>query len=253
MNKNKFDDYYDPVLSRDAINILTGLSTMFTNSECLVVEYNDIINMPYFLLLTSLCNWYNEETDKEYFPKLEELVDLSLESVLEFYINRKHQNFIIDIMPDNLAFDEDEMNHYLMTLVNKYENYFLTDIDLSFSRAITDIIHNKFVKKIVFYYPEECEYVVDDIHNKYGRSNLIDIRFGKFEDAVRNLSLDTTYVLSDANKVVLLDDMDRLRECTVMVPYEYGYNYTDKLNEEFILSEDYFKEKNIHFTRFCAI
>lgn len=249
---DKFKDYYDPVLSREAINILSGLSNMFVNSECLVVEYVDIINIPYYVWLYMLCLKSNDAYE-ESFPKLKELSELSPESILEFYINRDNQNIIMDIIPDDVEYDDDEMNKYLMTQVNKYENCFMNDIELSFVRAIKDIIHNKFAKKIIFFYPEECEYVSDDIHSKFGHSNIIDIRFGKFEDIIKDCSLDTTYVLSDANKVVMLDDMDRLHQCTVMLPYEYGYNYTDLVNDKFILSDEYFKEKNIHFTKFSAL
>lgn len=252
MNDDKFKDYYDPVLSREAINVLTGLSTMFVNSECIVVEYVDIINMPYFVWLYMLCLKSNDSYE-ESFPKLKELSELSPESVLEFYINRENQNIIMDIIPNDVEYDIDEMNHYLMNQVNKYENCFMTDIELSFVRAIKDIVRNKFAKKVVFFYPEKCDYVIDDIHSKFGNSNIIDIRFGDFEEIIKDCSLDATYVLSDANKVVMLDDMNRLQQCTVMLPYEYGYNYVDLVKDEFILSEDYFKEKNIHFTKFSAL
>ena len=68
--------------------------SIFKNADYIVIEYIDMVKSPYLLLLNAM-----RRNDKiREILKLEQVDNLDDISLYEWYINRKHQNFLIDLM-----------------------------------------------------------------------------------------------------------------------------------------------------------
>ena len=76
-------------------------NTIFLNSDYIVIEYIDIIKSPYIVLL----NHIRRNKRIREILNLEEIDNLGEDGLIEWYINRKHQNFLIDLCryPDRIS------------------------------------------------------------------------------------------------------------------------------------------------------
>ena len=73
-----------------------GPQSVFLNSDYVVVQYIDMIKSPYLMLLSII---QRNEKLREVL-KLEEIETSDDAALYEWYINRKHQNFFIDLNRD---------------------------------------------------------------------------------------------------------------------------------------------------------
>ena len=68
--------------------VYRGNDTLFYNSQCLFIEYHDVIAIPWFTMLafTKSTPAFNN------ILKMYEIADYDLTGLLEWYIYRKHRN-----------------------------------------------------------------------------------------------------------------------------------------------------------------
>lgn len=212
----------------NVIEVMQHLATtnsVFTNSECIFVEYYDILKAP----------WYILETMISQYDKLEEILDfsdikeLNLISQLEWYCNRENRNFLEDISkvpPGAIDFDR------LLDILMNSEILFTANSELNAAEVIRLALKKKVVKKVMVYVEPShdpkvnlTEYVKKDVADMFSNSSLVSVISGEFSKVLENVPTDTTYFLSDINKVVTMETAKHLNYASIILPYDYAYNY----------------------------
>lgn len=91
---NLFDDV---VLTKDnfteVMSNMRKQESVFLNSECMVVEYHDVLKMPWYILLTVI----NQNNALRELANINLIEDLSTTELFEWYYHRKNRNFLLDI------------------------------------------------------------------------------------------------------------------------------------------------------------
>lgn len=225
----------DIILTRDNFKeIMSHMGTsknIFFNSECVFIEYYDIIKSPWYVLLSVIAQ--NE--------KIKEILDLSqieyLDSngLYEWYVNRNNRNFLEDLHGKKYLPDLDTLLEVLMENKVFYE----TDTKLNTVRVVNTILEQKLTKELIIYTEKENQFVKDDIERLFPKKN-IKYLYGEFREILKQIPSDTTYFLSDFNKVIDLSEENHLNFSSLVLPYDYSYNfYINEKNE---------KVPNIDFT-----
>lgn len=201
--------------------IYTCKNTMFYNSQCLFVEYNDVLKCPWFTLL---CTIKENDSVQEIF-NLSEIQDLDEIELFEWYINRKHRNIY-----ENFPIWTD---HVKITMDNFYENFlkeqmgfsdffYKTDTTLNFNTTLKTVLEMKdLVKKVVIYSEYDNPHIREDIRVNYKNCTFVS---GDFKEAVTSIPNDSTFVFSDINKLNLLAEMKKLDYSSVIICDGYRYN-----------------------------
>lgn len=208
--------------------------TIFYNADYIVIEYIDIIKSPYLILLDQI---RRESKMKDIF-KIETIEHLDYPALYEWYLNRKHQNFLIDLVRDrNFISDKDldvlldkQMN--ISPLFCQTANLLMIDSVLKVCRA------KKLVNDVIIYYPHSDNFAKQDLENITGAKYTF---YNNFDDVMNKAKANSTYFLSDINKVLKLKDNGLLEYSSITLPIEYRYN--KKNMKEFSLDfEALFKE-----------
>lgn len=210
----------------------------FQNSSCVFVEYVDIIQIPWFTLLTFL----KDSTGLEGLFNFEEIRYLSPQALLNHYFNREYRNPLVEFIstPKDIIVYEDN-DQLLNDLVNDTEIFFNPDLDTFLTPIINNLISNALIDKLVIYYPTENEFVKADVFKKFG--NKAEYVFGDIDKVLQNIPTDTTYIFSDVLNVLKLEELKKLNYSAIMLPVDYRYNFTDDTREKFIVDMDYLSEK----------
>ena len=220
--------------------------TIFYNSQCLFVEYNDVIKMPQFVLLLIL---KDNESMKQVFD-MSEFDSLSLPELYEWYINRHNINFLKDlplIIPEE-TLPESFFDETLQGLLTQSDEIYSKDAELSFANVLRLVVaQEKLVKKIIVYNKEDNEYIRNDLLEMYGER--VQFMHGNFRDVLDLIPDDSTYVFSDINKINILADMNRLNCSSVIVAAGFRYNQIDsdsykvnfkELESKFVFKHSFF-------------
>lgn len=223
--------------------IFTGSNTIFYNSQCLFVEYHDIIKSPWFVLLSCI---NDNPTIGEIFD-LSEIQNLDSESLYEWYIYRKDRNIYKNFerlkpISDN---DCDTLLESQMRLSGELYNI---DTELNFVNVINTMrYHKKLIRKVIVYNETDNEFIRDDLQSMFG--GFVDFVYGEFSEVLTTIPSDSTFVFSDANKVNVMAQVNKLNLASVLVCSNYRYNYIDKdtplinlgvLHNKFTFKIDYF-------------
>lgn len=197
------------------------MSNLFYNSEYLFIEYNDIIKAPSIRLL-QLCKLN---------PMLRDIMDFSIidllnyEGLCEWYKYRKNRNPFKELMYNNINISDDELDEILYCELNTDYRFFDYSDELVFTKALNIIIRQKLVKNILIYSEKECANIKTDINNLFGTH--VFYKYGEFKNIIETIPNDTTFILSDINKVNIIKDNNKLNFSTIIIPNDYRYN---KLN-----------------------
>lgn len=203
---------------KDVMANMHTTDTMFMNSQCLFVEYHDIIKSPWFVLLTVIHQ--NE--------KIRPIIDtsriagLDTNQLFEWYCKRENRNFLLDLAtaPTNKI----EYNTILDILMNN-EIFYTIDTKLNAIEAITIALRQKMVKKVVIYTEEENRFVREDIQRLFGSYQNVKYWYGDFEKLLEKIPDDSSYMLSDFNKIVSMADANHLNYASLILPYDFDYNF----------------------------
>lgn len=211
----------DVVLTNDnfkeVMEHMSVSKNMFLNSECIFVEYYDIIKAPWYILLSVLPQ--NQ--------KIREILDLSevdyLDSngLFEWYCNRKNRNFLQDLSIDKNI--PDEMDKLLSVLMNN-EIFYTTNTQLNAIKVINTALNHKMAKNIIIYTEEKSVHAENDIRTLFSKKN-VEYRYGDFRSVLKDVPTDTTYFLSDFNKVVTMAEENHLNYSSLVLPYDFSYNF----------------------------
>lgn len=198
--------------------------SFFVNTEALLVQYNDVLNIPWFTYLSLI------RGEPELYEVLHTdiLNAMSIDELLVWYMGaRKHYNPLHDLWKDELTEDvKKELDRYLfeeMTspklgkLCHGAEYEFLTIPDL-----LKQIIQQKFCKDIYVYSEIEDANLVEAVHKKYGDD--VKILYGNLQNHLLVLPYETTYIFSQFGIFDALIGTNRLNYSTLILPYDFRYN-----------------------------
>lgn len=197
---------------------------IFQNSQCLFVEYTDIIRSPYFIFLMLMMQHPNNFS--KYF-NLDIFDGYGIEELSEWYIHRKYQNPLMEIMMPEVQekMKESDLNEFMNNELKLHEDLVKLSPLLNFGNAILTVPDN-IIKSTVIWYPYENTVIEDDVIETFGDK----VRFvtGDLMDALETVPSDATYVFSDITNIDLLFEKHKLYLSSVIIPKEYGYNYIDE-------------------------
>ena len=66
----------------------SSTDTLFYNSQCLFIEFHDVIEMPWFILTYILKN--NKKLNEIF--RIDNISSYSVQNMVEWYVYRKHRN-----------------------------------------------------------------------------------------------------------------------------------------------------------------
>lgn len=243
--------------AREVFGHMLSPDTVFTNSQCMVVEYHDCVKSPWYVLLTVLSQ--NK--------KIRELVDLTpidgLNSIqlFEWYRNRKNRNFLLDIAsyPESvIPYDE------LLEVLMNNRIFYLANTELNTVNIILTAVRTKTVKKVIIFNDkardrdgkeleingEISKHIAEDVANIFGNKNIVSFVNDDFSKIVDSVPPDSTYIISDFTKITTLDDKKRLNYSSLVLPNDFAYNYVFDDNNGLrtdtpIINFDYFAKNSI--------
>lgn len=223
-------------------NVYVGQKDIFYNSECLFVEYNDVLSIPWFFLLLQL---RNDETMNEVFD-MELLKNYSTEEMVEWYLFRKHRNILKNIPLKNPNFfNETSIDYVLNELMDITPSFYSDFFNLNFVGTLQNaILHKNIIHKFIIYSEYTNEFIVDAINRNYPSVSFVS---GDFTEAVKNVPNNSTFVFSDINKINILAKMNKLKYSSILVVDGYRYNYMEddknkiKIDIEGLMKEHIFK------------
>lgn len=222
-------------------------SEFFLNSQCLFIEYTDIIKSPYFILLFIIMR--NQDAFSKMF-EVERFSGFDEGMLSEWYLQRKHQNPLVDLLRDEFVgkISNEELDKFANDRIIEIPEIITGSPLLNMVTAIDQITIGKdeLVKKVVIYYPFDNEVIERDIDDNI--SDKIEFMSGDLIEAIKSVPKDSTFIFSDVTNISLLDELGCLTYNSIAIPTDYRYNYvTDdkmKLNIEEYMKENIFK---VHF------
>ena len=195
-----------------------GPQSVFLNSDYVVIQYIDMIKSPYFVLLHVI----RDNPKLREILKLEEIDTFDSGALYEWYVNRKHQNFLIDLNRDPDKFSEEFMDELLadqMCLAKEFyteANMLCTEYMLKFLKSKRDM-----VKDIIVYFPYKTPYAREDLKKVIGSDFVF---MDDFDAICKKCGSNSTYFLSDINLIDRMESNKVLEFSSIILPIEYRYN-----------------------------
>ena len=230
-------------LSESGTKVFTSFNSPFTNTENLVIEYNDILRPLGFDVLRVL----RESDIINQFINIEPIQNISNDELYEWYLNREEAN----------VFANCELNeNYFKDIEDRYEwleDFLYKEIDelqvleyainYSFLETIPTISNFDIIKKVFIYTERYSESVERDIKENFGsKAKYI---YGDFGEVLKenNIKDNTTYILSDIIKIEILRENDLLKFSSILLADNFGYNYDE--DDELIIDVEELATDNI--------
>lgn len=222
--------------------LILASDSVFLNTECMFIEYHDVIKCPYFTLLLYFANPNLSQAD-EYF-KLEEIKGLDVEALYEWYLNRKHQ-FILDNFDfqDDVEFSSHDKDgsiwkkNFIYSIFTNIEDVVFRDTALNFAPILATIMKKGMVKKFYVYMERYNENVERELIDAYPNIRCV---YGEDLSKVLNendIPRDTTYVFSNIRNILKVMEANLLDQSSIIIADRYEYNYVDG-TDEFVIPVD---------------
>ena len=207
--------------------VYRGTDTFFYNSQCLFVEYHDVISMPWF---TMLLFTKNTEAFKKIF-KIDDIEYYDIAGLLEWYIYRKHRNVFksIGVIDEDAELSDEVYDSLLEKAMNITDNFYNLSSDLRFLSTLRLLLTESCMIKQVIIYSEKKEPMIECSLDKYFSKLGTKVKYmsGNFADMVELIPQDSTYVFSDIEKINTLVEANKLNLSTVLVVNGLRYNYLE--------------------------
>lgn len=225
--------------------------TLFYNSQCLFVEYHDVIAMPWFtmLLFTKNKNVFNNIFN------MNEIANYDIPSLLEWYTYRKHRNIFKNFRTaEGVSEIPDEAYESILEkAMSIADDFYRIPTNLKFFTTLRLLLLDSSMIKQVIIYSETNESMIQETLNQYFTKvgNKVKYMNGKFEDMLKLVPDDSTYVFSDITKINTLANFNKLNLSCVLIPAGLRYNYMendqtklkvnlDELSKKFIFKYSFF-------------
>lgn len=216
--------------------IMTYDST-FLNSDAIFVEYDDVLNCPFFNLLLNV----KDNQALSLLFDLSEISDFSLEELYEWYLNRKEPNILLNL-PVRQGVIESFFNNDEDTFISWCYEFLYSELDeipqlldepgtkLNFHNIFKTLLDKKMVKRVYVYSNDYSERLKEEIVEEYGTN--VKYVTGKISEIIKeeNITNNSTFVFSDIRNILELEEANVLGLSSVVVADRYGYNYQDEKN-----------------------
>jgi hypothetical protein len=207
--------------------VYRGNDTLFYNSKCLCVEYHDVIAMPWFTILSFIKN--NEGFNRLF--KLNEISYYDLTGLLEWYIYRKHRNIFksIGVVDSSKDLTDAEYDTILEKTMSISDDIYRIPTNLKFLSTLRILLSDASMIKQVIIYSEKNVSMIENTLSQYFSKLGTKVKYmnGKFEDLLKIIPQDSTYVFSDIEKVNDLIKANKLNMSCVLIANGLRYNYME--------------------------
>lgn len=223
--------------------------TLFYNSQCLFIEFHDVIEMPWLILAYLI---KKDKSIREVF-KTDKISSYSVQDMFEWYIYRKHRNIFESIGLQDEAYDnmrgnmpDDWYDIFLNNCMVNSQGLYMIDTKLVFYKSLNILLSDSpgMVKRIIIYSEYEepgIKYFIDDMLKFSIYQNKIEYIYGDFKSIISNIPNDSTYVLSDIEKINKIKEANKLNMSSILIANGLRYNYM--LNDKTKLKVDIDKMK----------
>ena len=214
-------------MAEETKKVYRSVDTLFNNSQCLFIEYHDVMAMPWFTLLSMLK--YNENIQEIF--DLDEIESYGIGGLLEWYVYRPYRNIFMNF-PVNVEIveDPDEFNYdaFLAKCIGTTRQFYEIDTNLKFVSALDILLESPgMVKSIIFYTEYEEPALREYIKDTYGEGAKIKYFYGDFKNMLSLIPNDSTYILSDIEKVNVLVETGKINLSCILLPAGLRYNYEE--------------------------
>lgn len=240
--------------------VFVSSSEIFQNTECLFIEYDDVLKSPMF----SVLNILRKNEKFKYFFDISEIEDADADKLYEWYIERDHKNFFYDFDLNEGILEKDFNNDekayaswcdsfykelYSSVSAETVDNLNWLNFDAHLRKLIENTKDGHLVKNIIIWSPFYVKYIEEEISTRYGGrakyvyGDLVDV-LGKNE-----IKSDSTFVFSNILHVIDLVTAKLINYSSIIIADQYFYNYNydmepviniDELLQYFIFKIDFF-------------
>ena len=228
--------------------------SIFYNSDYIVIEYRDLLKSPEFTLLQFIQKVIQNEKLYSTYPLRDyirsfEIDDLSLDSLAEWYINRKYQNLFKSLFIDENMMSDEEFEKLIVEQINMSADYINLAVPLPLMAGLMDMKKLRMVEDIIIFSPFNLDFV---------RSNVEKITKEKFtfvstfKEAAEIAKANSTYFLSNADHIQTLKEMGYLKFSSITLPLEYRYNKKNMHDFKFDFDQE-FKENPFKLSYLNAV
>lgn len=223
-----------------------GNDFVFLNSKSVFIEYIDIIRAPYFFMLYGLSK--SDQTNPMSVLDLSPILGKSDTEISEFYYTRRNQNPLYDLAKDGA--DYAKLDDLLDISIESDPEILRYSPELNCVNAISSLLRNDdiLVKKIYVYYPYPNAVVESDVMDTiFHFTKNVEFVSGPLEDVLKSVPDDSTYIFSDISKIDTLARVGKLNLASVVLPFEYGYNYEDPtdVTGNLVINLDAYMKENL--------
>ena len=226
-------------------------NSIFYNSDYVVIEYMDMVKQPMLHLLNTIHEIVTSDPMDENF-RLAEILNLDLlrsfqntTQLVEFYLSRKHQNIFYDILTEEALESGLDIEDLLQDQISSSYRFFTEPAFLPASSVISYCKKKHLVNDVIINYPYDPKYAEENISAVLG----VSVKFmNDFSEIVKVAGSNSTYFLSDYDKLRKLNELSKLRYSSVVTPVDYRYN-DNKIDD---LLEDEKTVFKVSFMRACT-
>lgn len=194
--------------------------SIFYNTDVLFIEVYDILINPHLQML-------KVNVDN---PSLTDIFDfspvryLSNDGLHEWYKNRRNFNPFIDLLRPNRKLSDSVLS-ICDTMIDMDNRFIKVSDSLNFYSALYSLLHSAsdLVEEIIFYTPNHSKNVaiyLKEIMDK----RKVTYYYGDLLSCLPKSSKSVTYVFSDIEHVLELQEANKLHMSSVLIPAEYRYN-----------------------------
>lgn len=221
--------------------------TIFLNADYIVIEYHDMLRSPYLVLLALI----NQNKKIREVLKLEQLDGLDDLGIYEWYVNRKHQNFFLDLnrYPDQIS--EKRMDELLEEQVSYNKIFYEFANDLLLMPLLINRHLSKLCRDVIIYDKHNNNFAYETLNTITNKSFTVKHDIDEIIDLCKS---NSTYFFSDIKNIYRLRDKNYLKYSSVTIPVEYRYN--KKNLKDFDMDFDELFRKNpfkLSYTRACSL
>ena len=220
--------------------------TIFLNSDYIVIEYMDIIKSPYLSLLYMM----KLNPKLKEILKVEEIENLDEAALCEWYINRKHRNFLIDLNRYPGQITEKQLDELLEDQMNTVPQLYTKSSPLLLNNSIVEMKRKNICKDIIIYHPHQNGFAKTEMETRLGMKFTF---MSNLDEIFKRTGYNSTYFFSDIHNIEKMRDKGVLKFSSVTLALEYRYNKKNMI--DFVLDFDKMTKENpfkLSFFRACT-
>lgn len=207
---------------------------MFYNTSCLLFEYYDLLKAPWFGLL----NFIVHSDSMSKLVDLSILSKMTMDELFSWYVFRSDRNFMMCLNYDETILKNSGIDDYIKlsewtgkfidNQMASHELYFDDRYNLNFYEILKNIISRKVqINKFICFSEVYSKFVENDLKSI---NPMIEYTYGDFSSLLDDVPTDTTYVLSDVNKMNIIADKGKLELASIILTDYYKYNFDSDTN-----------------------